>query len=126
MSAALAVKQFPRIVRFLGTDDCPDSTCPHCGAAGRFILRFLVEDGRELAAMRGCASLFPVSRIATEELRMQQKLARYRKQGWAKLNRLDTEAMDAIAAFYAGTLDERQALERVDHAKRANQSRFRR
>lgn len=125
MSAALAVEQLPRIVRFLGTDDCPESSCPHCGATGRFILRFRVEDGRELAAMRGCASLFPVSRIANEELRLQQKLARYRKQGWGKLNRVDSSAMEAIDAFYSGTLDERSALERVDIAKRANTRKFR-
>ena len=126
MNAEPAARQLPRIVRFLGTDDCPDSACPHCGATGRFILRFKVDDGRELAAMRGCASLFPVSRIATEELRLQQKLTRYRKQGWSCLNRADSDALAAIAAFYAGSLDERSALARVDIAKKTNQRKFHR
>ena len=125
MMSAHSVETLPRIVRFIGVDDCPDSACPHCGASGRFILHFKVEDGRELAAMRGCASLFPVSRVATEELRLQQKLARYRKNGWSRLNRLDSDALEAIAAFYTGTLDEHAALERVDLAKRANQRKFR-
>jgi hypothetical protein len=84
-----------------------------------------VDDGRTLAAMRGCASLFPVSRVAKEELRLTKKLSDYRKRGWKALNRLDSEALGAIEKFYAGTLDERLTLEYVDRAKRANQARFR-
>jgi len=126
VTAEPAAGQLPRIVRFLGVDDCPDSSCPHCGASGRFILRFQVEDGRTLAAMRGCASLFPVSRIAAEELRLQQKLARYRRNGWGGLSRIDGDALAAIDAFHAGALDERSALARVDAAKAASRWRTRR
>jgi hypothetical protein len=118
------MQSLPRIVRFLETSDSPGASCPHCGAEGRFVLRFVVEDGRTLGAMRGCVQLFPVSRIAREELRLREKLAGYLKKGWNGLNRRDTEALAAIA-FYAGACDERSALSIVDGAKRANQARYR-
>lgn len=115
----------PRIVRFLGTDDSPDSACPHCGATGRYIHRFIVDDGRTLAAMSGCVKLFPCSRIAIEEQRLRKKLEDRAKRGWL-LGRADQDALGAIDLFYAGVLDERTALERVNSAKRYNQSRIRR
>lgn len=113
----------PRIVRFLGTDDSPGSSCPHCGCTGRYIHRFVVDDGRTLAAMSGCVKLFPQSRIASEEQRLRKKAEQRKKNNW-NLGRLDRDALDAIDAFYAGTMDERTALSRVDHAKRANQASF--
>ncbi len=114
----------PRVVRFLDTVDAPDSQCPHCGATGRYILRFQVADGRTLGAMRGCAKLFPASRIATEELRLRNKLGDYAKRGWS-LNAADAKALQAIDAFYAGTLDEASALREVDYAKSSNSARRR-
>ena len=124
----MTVASLPRIVHFLETSDSPGAQCPHCGAEGRWILRFVVEDGRTLAAMRGCAKLFPVSRVATEELRLQTKLASYKKRfgASATLNRRDSEALAAIEAFYAGHWDERSVLSIIDGAKRANQARYRR
>lgn len=116
----------PRIVRFLGTSDCPDSECPHCGARGRFIHRFLLETGGTGAAMSGCVQLFPVSPVAREEARLKKKLADYMKRGWNGLNRRDTEALEAIEAFYAGTIDERSAMVIVKGAKAANRARYRR
>ena len=123
-----AVQSLPRIVRFLGTDDSPGAACPHCGAEGRYILRFVLEDGRHAGAMRGCVQLFPVSRVATEELRLRQKLDSLVKRFGqsATLNRRDTEALDACEAFFAGTRDERSTLSIIDGAKRANQARYRR
>ncbi len=128
MTAALVT--LPRIVRFLGTTDCPDSQCPHCGATGRYIHRFLVDDGRTLAAMSGCVKLFPVSRIALEEQRLREKLARYKKSygAGATLNRRDAEALAAIDAYYEGgcqVASERSVLSLVDGAKRANSARYR-
>lgn len=122
------VSTLPRIVRFLGTDDCPGARCPHCGAEGRWVHRFVTDDGRSLAAMSGCVKLFPVSRVAQEEARLRQKLAGYVKSygAGARLNQRDTEALEAIEAFYAGTQDERGALSVVDGAKRANTARYRR
>jgi hypothetical protein len=117
--------ELPRIVRFLGTDDAPDSSCPHCGATGRYIHRFMVDDGRTLAAMSGCVKLFPCSRIATEEARLRKKLEERTRRGW-KLGWSDRNALDACDRFYAGTLDERSALRTIDLAKRSNQARYRR
>ena len=120
---------FPRIIRFRGTDDAPGASCPHCGAEGRWIIRFTVEgpDGKPVdrAAMRGCVKLFPVSRIALEELRLRDKAEKYAKQGWS-LNRGDTHALEQIEAFYAGTVTERAALAIVDSSKAANMLRARR
>lgn len=115
----------PKIVRFLETLDCPGASCPHCGATGRFILRFMVADGRQLGAMRGCVQLFPVSPIAREEKRLADKAKKYYEQGW-KLNQADTRAVEAIESFYAGLCTEDQALREVKLAKRSNTMRFRR
>lgn len=80
-----------------------------------------------MGAMRGCVQLFPCSRVAHEELRLRQKLESLQKRFGmaATLNRRDTEAMDAIDEFYAGTRDERSTLCVIDGAKRANQARYR-
>lgn len=123
-----ATTALPRIVRFLGTDDAPGASCPHCGAEGRWILRFQLEDGRRAGAMRGCVKLFPVSRVAVEELRLRDKLAGYVKRfgSGASLNRRDAEAMGACEEFFAGTRDERSTLSVIDGAKRANSARYRR
>ena len=123
-----ATTALPRIVRFLGTEDAPGASCPHCGAEGRWILRFQLEDGRHAGAMRGCVKLFPVSRVAVEELRLRDKLAGYVKRfgAGASLNRSDTEAMGACEEFFAGARDERSALSVIDGAKRSNSARYRR
>lgn len=128
MGDALQREPFPRIIRFIGSTDSPDSSCPHCGATGRFILYFMVEDGRRLGAMRGCAKLFPASRIAIEELRLTEKLKRLVKSygGTARLNQNDRRAAEAIEGFYAGSMSEQQALGIVDGAKAANSARYRR
>jgi hypothetical protein len=114
----------PRIVRFLETRDCPESSCPHCGANGRYILTFQVEDGRTLGAMRGCVKLFPVPPVALEELRLRTKAADYAKKGWS-LNYRDGIALEAIEAFYAGTRTERDVMGYIRSVKAANQARWR-
>lgn len=116
----------PRIVRFLGTDDCEGASCPHCGATGRYIHRFRVDDGRTLAAMSGCVKLFPVSRVAIEEQRLLKKLSDYKNRGWRSLNQRDTEALAAIYSFYEIGGDERHVLRIIDNAKLANIMRRRR
>lgn len=120
--ATAAVMSLPRIVRFLGVDDAPGASCPHCGAEGRYILRFQVEDGRLLGAMRGCAKLFPASQVAHEHLRLAQKAERYAKLDW-KLNQADQRAMDACEQFFARQVSESYALSVIKGAKRANQMR---
>lgn len=87
----------PRIVAFLGTDDYGPgcASCPHCGATGRYIVRFRVEDGRHLGAMRGCLRLFPVTPLAQEHGRLLDKQKRMESQGW-KLSRRAAEALAAV------------------------------
>jgi hypothetical protein len=113
----------PRIARFLETSNVHDGRCPHCGAPGHILYRFVVEDGRQLAAMRACVKTsFSVSRIAAEELRLRQKAESYRrKRGWTALGRRDQDALLAIDRFYAGQLDERACLEVIEAAKESNQ-----
>jgi hypothetical protein len=116
----------PRIVRFIETTDCgPGATCPHCGATGRWIVRFVTDDGRHLGAMRGCVQLFPVSQVAREGLRLRDKAAKYAKQGW-HLNQADTRALETIEAFESGNATEQQAMSAVKSAKARNTARFRR
>lgn len=106
----------PKIVRFL--EIVEGGACPHCGSGGRWIHRFVVADGRELGAMSGCVKLFPVSPVAREHQRLMKKARDYEKKGW-KLNRWDSESLDAIEAFYVGAIDERSALATVQCNKQA-------
>lgn len=39
--------------------DTGGASCPHCGAIGRYVYRFLCADGQEYGAMRGCFGKFP-------------------------------------------------------------------
>lgn len=121
----MAISTLPRIVKFLSTEDCPGSQCPHCGADGRYILRFQVADGRILGAMRGCAKLFPCSPVAIEGLRLRDKATKYAKQGW-KLNRADSFALDQIELFEMGQGTEQAAMSAVKSAKAQNTNRYRR
>lgn len=101
------VSSFPRIVRIVGNFE--SDTCPHCGARGRYVTAFETDDGRHLAAMAGCIRLFPVSPIASEHLRLMKKLEACNRTG-RRLNRWDLASLDAIEAFYAGTMNEDAAL----------------
>lgn len=121
------IQTLPRIVRFGDTVDAGEgATCPHCGAVGRYILHFTLEGGGKGAAMRGCAKLFPVSRVAEEELRLRTKLAEYVKKGWKSLNKRDSEALEVIERYYSGSVNETFTLSVVEGAKKANQAKFRR
>ena len=108
----------PRIIRVLGVDDCPGATCPHCGAEGRYIHRVQLVDGRTIAAMSGCIKLFPVSPVADVHLKLTKKAIEYANKGWG-LNRWDTKSLEAIEAFYAGSISEQEAMARVTAERRA-------
>lgn len=115
----MSVTSFPTIVKFLGTDDAGEgAVCPHCGAPGRYITRFVVADGRTLGAMRGCAKLFPVSPLAREQAQLLAKKERYRKKQWT-LNRRDQQALDLLEEAIAGRVEEHIALSMARSAKAA-------
>lgn len=115
----------PRIVRFIGTSE--GSSCPHCGAEGKYIVWFQLETGAKHGAMRGCVKLFPVSQIANEEMRLREKLNGYLEAYGpdAHLNANDSKALQAIEDYYAGKTGEMYALAAVKNAKQANQAKYR-
>lgn len=118
----------PRIVRFLGTDDHGpggNASCPHCGATGRYVVRFQVEDGRQLGAMRGCLKLFPVTELARQHEYLIAKKARYRKQGW-DLSARDAEALRWIEDAIEGRADPHHAIVIAQSARHAAAARYRR
>lgn len=121
----MTVASLPRITRFLGVNDCEGSSYPHCGATGRYIIRFQVEDGRQLGAMRGCVKLFPVTELARQHEYFMTKQARYAKQGW-RLSQRDTEAFQWIIDAIEGRADTRQAIAMAQAARTANARRYRR
>ena len=119
-------RALPAIVAVLGVDDygpCEGSlgsaSCPHCGAQGRYVVRFMCEDGSRRGAMRGCIQLFPRSPIA----RLTQ--AAYEHAGDARRSgtRLATWWADIIAAVGAFEKDRdlealRFAVLRADGSRR--------
>ncbi len=116
------IHSLPTITRFLYIQDHGPSddgqgstTCPHCGAHGRYVHHFIVEDGSHLAAMSGCVKLFPASPVAVEHQKLEDKLrklqADYGKD--AHLNTWDTRKMEAIEGFYGGEITEEDALRTI-------------
>lgn len=82
--------QLPAILAILGKEDhgpsdgAGSARCPHCGAAGRYVWRFLAVDGRKGGAMAGCLKLFPkahgqVARLTEEAFDRCAKAAFERK-----------------------------------------------
>lgn len=118
----MTVASLPRIVKFLGTDDAgAGASCPHCGATGRYIIRFQVEDGRTLGAMRGCVKLFSVSELAQHQQYFQEKQRRYVTQHdppW-KLNARDAEALRWLEDAIDGRADAEQAIAIAKDARTA-------
>lgn len=118
----MSVAALPRIVRFLGTDDHGpggSTSCPHCGATGRYVIRFQVEDGRQFGAMRGCIKLFPVTELARHHEHFVAKLQRYAQKHppW-KLNACDSEALRGIEDAIDGKADVHQAIVRAQTARK--------
>lgn len=93
-------------VQDFGPSDGEGSTnCPHCGARGRYVYRFVCDDGVVRAAMRGCLQLFrpadgPVAK-ATE--RAFEKASAAKRDG-RRLASWFAEILEATTALGAGTL----------------------
>lgn len=116
------IHDLPRIVRFEGVHDSGEygnASCPHCGADGRYVWTFTVEDGRTLGAMSGCLKLYPVSPLAEEHKRIiERQKQRAKRDG--KLASWDVAKLEAIAAVASGEMDENTGLAIVEreNAKR--------
>lgn len=121
------LSSLPKITRFLGTSDAGSprdgggTVCPHCGAEGRYVHSFECEDGSRRGAMSGCIKLFPVHPIAQVDLTLNEKerdlVKRFGKG--ATLNTWDKQIRGAIDAFYAGTMNEYQAIGIINGARQA-------
>lgn len=106
-------EKLPRIVRFLESVDAgAGASCPHCGATGRYIHRFRLEDGREAGAMSGCVKLFPVHPLAHVEGEIRKKELDYKRKGW-NLPSWDLAILDTLEDFYAGRIPEHTAQTRI-------------
>ena len=118
------VKDYPKIVEYITMidggpcDDGPTSVCPHCGSDGRYVHYFKCEDGGEYGAMSGCIKLFPVSPVVSEHMKIADKARELKAKGW-KLNSWQTAILEAIQAFYAGTVDEAETMKVITRQKNA-------
>lgn len=103
----------PRIIAITGRTDAGEygaTTCPHCGANGRYITTFVCEDGKTRGAMSGCIKLFPISPLAKIHADLLAKSAANVRKGWKPFSSFDQPKMDAIEAVMAGTMSEDEAV----------------
>lgn len=110
----------PKVVYVTGRDDAGEygaATCPHCGAEGRYVYRFICEDGTERGAMAGCFKQFPQHPFATKAAVLIAKQADYCEKGWM-LPSWDEATLDAIHAFGTQAISETEARDRIRAAER--------
>lgn len=116
----MTVSTLPKLAYATGVDDHGPSdgegstTCPHCGAAGRYVHNAVTEDGHRVAAMSGCIKLFPRSETFTITEALQERVRKYRAEGW-KLTSWDQKMLDALDAFRAGDIDHEQLHRTLKH-----------
>lgn len=94
----------------------PAATCPHCGAAGRYIYTFRCSDGSERSAMKICFSRFPQHSFCGDHAKVLKKEHENAKKGW-KLASWDREIKDAIERFARGEMTEAEAACAIQNAK---------
>lgn len=118
----MTVNSLPKIIAFDGMTDTgpadprPNGTCPHCGAEGRYIYWFVLEDGSKHGAMSGCIQLFPQSETAIVHKKILEKTAQKKK-----LNGWDEKMLDAINDLKYGRINEDEAL-RIIHREQASRA----
>lgn len=92
------IADYPRVVEVEGITDAGEgggTSCPHCGAEGRYITWFITEDGVRRGAMAGCFKLFPKSRYAAIVATILEKERDYARAG-RQLASWDRAILDAI------------------------------
>jgi hypothetical protein len=90
MSRAINYSQVPAeklVIEIIGVDVHESgASCPHCGAQGKRIHRFVTADGKTHGAMSGCyKKFFFVAPIAHEIQFAQRMVEKY--PGWKKMER---------------------------------------
>jgi len=109
MNTITPISTLPKILAILGCtdhgpcDDGPTATCPHCGAGGRYVYRFLCDDGKIHGAMAGCIQLFPKHPLTDKVATVFEKLRDYEKKKW-KCSSWDQEIVDACASLESGSI----------------------
>ena len=96
-----------KIIRFFDMSDSGEygnAVCPHCGALGRYVYRFQLEDGSNHGAMAGCIKKFKVHPIAKVQLKLMDKEKEYQKKGW-NLPSWDRNIVEALDKYYANEID---------------------
>lgn len=122
MSAIYA--DLPHVVEIISLEDAGEggaASCPHCGAIGRYIYRFIASDGQEYGAMKGCFKHFPKSRYFERMSEILKKEKDAAKRG-RHIASWDTDVLDAIRAYADGKKDADQVDEIIRNADRAKRA----
>jgi hypothetical protein len=97
--------------------------CPHCGAQGRYIFRFVCDDGVTRGAMAGCFKLFrradgpiaDLTRRAHEKLADARLSQRQAASWWAEI----IEATERLGRGEIGRDDHRSIVLAADGRRRS-------
>jgi len=111
--------ELPTIVKFLSISDAGEfgaASCPHCGAAGRYVYKFVCSDGVERGAMAGCIKKFPMHFLAREHQRIIDKQTDYQKKGW-NLPSWDLAILDLIEKRISGAINDKKARAGLNYQK---------
>lgn len=94
------------VVDYGPSDGAGSASCPHCGASGRYVVRFLCADGLTHAAMRGCFKLFPKAddRVAYVTNEAIKRAAEARPTG-ARLASWWRDVLDLVEALREDKID---------------------
>lgn len=125
MKTLTPTSTLPKIIAIVDCEDhgpCdpdPSAYCPHCGAGGRYILRFICEDGKVHGAMKGCIQLYPRHQFTSKVEAVFAKERQYRKNKW-NLPSWDQNIINACHSLGAGqiTLAQWESTVRSEFAKR--------
>lgn len=111
------ISSYPKRIVTLETIDCGPmedggGNCSHCGAEGRWIHRFLCDDGKIYGAMSGCIKLFPLARKTRLTIMADgamDKLKANSRGKEAKLASWFSTTMDALRKLERGEIDLKEA-----------------
>ncbi len=111
----------PRVVQIIDLEDHGEfgaASCPHCGAEGRYIYRFICEGSPDeiRGAMKGCFAHFPKHPFVAKDQAIREKERECARTG-RQLASWDIEIRDAITAYVNGTISETQATQRIRTAE---------
>jgi hypothetical protein len=104
---------FPKLIAVV--DYYESDACPHCGAGGKHVFRFICDDGKTRAAMRGCLKLFkpgPDARLLQEAFKRVstgQAASWWREMVNAATQLTEDRDLEAFRATVANAENRRQS-----------------